>query len=214
MTHPWSSVATVDDASLRVSDADREQAVVALREHLLAGRLTLEEFSERVEAALRARFGGELARVKEDLPEVIVAAAGSRRKPARFTAALFGHVARRGLRLRGWTSATSAFADLDLDLREATIDRRQTAVTVLAVFGNVDIYVPEGVNVDVGGITIFGHRRDWGREADRPDAPTVRVRVLGFAGTIDVWRVPHDMQGSSYSDIFRQLEGRQGQLPA
>ena len=63
----------------------------------------------------------------------------------------------------------------------------------MAAFGNVDVYVPEGVNVDVGGITVFGHRRDWGRDADRPDAPTVHVRVLGFAGTIDVWRVPQDM---------------------
>ncbi len=183
----------MDDASLRVSDADREQAVIALREHLLAGRLTLEEFSERIEAALRARLGGDL----------------------RLAAALFGHVTRRGrLRLRGWAFAASAFGDLDFDLREATIDHRQTAVTVAAAFGNVDVYVPEGVNVDVGGVTIFGHRRDWGRDAGRPDAPTVHVRVLGFAGTIDVWRVPRDMHGSSYSDIFRQLEDRQRQLPA
>ena len=36
---------------MRVSDADRERAVAALREHLLAGRLTLEEFTERVDAA-------------------------------------------------------------------------------------------------------------------------------------------------------------------
>jgi hypothetical protein len=204
----------MDDASFRVSDADREQAVIALREHLLAGRLTLAEFSERVEAALQARFGGELARVQEDLPEVFLEAAGPRRKPARFTAALFGRVVRRGrLRLRRWALATSVFGDLDFDLREATIDHRQTAVTVVAAFGNADVYVPEGVNVDVGGITIFGHRRDWGRDAGRPDAPTVHIRVLGFAGTIDVWRVPHDMHGSSYSDIFHQLEDRQRQLP-
>jgi hypothetical protein len=215
MIHPWFNVAAMDDASLRASDADREQAVLALREHLLAGRLTLDEFSERVDAALRARFGGELARVREDLPEVLPAAAGSRREPARLTAALFGHVTRRGrLRLRERTFAASAFADLDLDLREATIDHRQTTVTVLAAFGNVDIYVPEGVNVDVGGITIFGHRRDWGRDADRPAAPTIHVRVLGFAGTIDVWRVPHNMHDSGYSDIFRHLENRQRQLPA
>jgi len=205
----------MDDAFLRVSDADREQAVIALREHLLAGRLTLEEFSERIEAALRAQLGGELACVKEDLPDVFVEAAGSRRRPARLAAALFGHVTRRGrLRLRGWAFAASAFGDLDFDLREATIDRHQSAVTVVAAFGNVDVYVPEGVNVDVGGITVFGHRRDWGRDAGRPDAPTVHFRVLGFAGTIDVWRVPHNMHGSSYSDIFRQLEDRHRQLPA
>src|SRR5262245_63854642 len=37
-TRQSSSVVAMDDASLRVSDADREQAVAALREHLLAGR--------------------------------------------------------------------------------------------------------------------------------------------------------------------------------
>ena len=199
---------------MRVSDAEREQAVVALRDHLLAGRLTLDEFSERVEAALRARVGGDLSRVREDLPEIPAEAARSRRKPARFTAALFGHVARRGrIRLRGWTVAASSLGDLDFDLREATIDHPQTAVTVLVAFGNADVYVPEGVNVDVSGITIFGHRREWGRDIGRPDAPAVHVRVLGCFGTVDVWRVPHDMHGS-YSDIFRQLEERQRQLPA
>ncbi len=203
----------MDDGSLRASDAEREQAVVSLRDHLLAGRLTLDEFSERVEATLRARFGAELARVQHDLPEIFTEVAGSRRKPARFTAALLGRVTRRGrLRLRGWTFAAAALGDLDFDLREATIARPRTAVTVLVAFGNVDVYVPEGVNVDVGGITIFGHRREWGRDVSRPDAPTIHVRALGCFGTVDVWRVPHDMRGG-YGDIFRQLEERQRQLP-
>ena len=203
----------MDGASIRVSDAEREQAVVLLREHLLAGRLTLDEFSERAGAALRARVGGELARVQEDLPEVSFGVSRPRRKPARFTVALLGHVARRGrLRLRGWTLAASALGDLDFDLREATIDRPETAVTVLLAFGNADVYVPEGVSVDVSGMTMFGRRREWGRDIGRPDAPAVHVRVLGCFGTVDVWRVPHDMHGS-YSDIFRQLEERQRQLP-
>jgi hypothetical protein len=213
--HLWSSVAAMDDASMRISDDDREQAVVVLREHLLAGRLTLEEFSERVEVALRARVATELARLKEDLPDVFVAAPGSRRKPARFTAALFSHVVRRGrLRLRRQAVAASSFWDLDFDLRDVTVDHWQTTVTVLGAFGNVDVYVPEGVNVDVGGISLFGHRRDWGLDTDRPDAPTIHVRVLSFVGTIDVWRVPQDMRGASYSDIFRRLHPRQPrQLP-
>lgn len=203
----------MDDASIRVSDADRELAVASLREHLLAGRLTLDEFSERVEDALRARVGGDLARIQEDLPAVSPAATRPRRRPARFTGALLAHVARRGrFRLRGWTLAASTFGDLDLDLREATIDGPQTAVTALVAFGNADIYVPEGVSVDVSGMTIFGHRRDWGRDTSRPDAPVVRVRVLGCFGTVDVWRVPHDMRGS-YSEIFRQIKERQRQLP-
>ena len=203
----------MEDASFRVSDAEREQVVLSLRDHLMAGRLTPEEFSERVEAALKARVSGELARVQEDLPGVSPPAVRPRRKPTRFTAALFGHVARRArLRLRRWTFAVSACGDLDFDLREATIDLPQTAVTVFVAFGNVDVYVAEDVNVDVGGFTIFGHRREWGRDVDRPDVPTLQVRALG-CGTVDVWRVPHDMRGS-YGDIIRQLKERQRQLPA
>jgi hypothetical protein len=203
----------MDDASIRVSDADREQAVASLREHLLAGRLTPDEFSERVEDALRARVGGDLARIQEDLPAASPAAAHPHRRAARFTAALLGHVTRRGrFRLRGWTVAASAFGDLDLDLREATIEGPATAVTALVAFGNADIYVPEGVSVDVSGVTISGHRREWGRDSSRPDAPVLRVRVAGCFGTVDVWRVPRDMRGS-YREIFRQVKERQRQLP-
>ena len=206
-------MSAMDDASVRVSDADREQAVVSLREHLLAGRLTPDEFAERVENALRARVGGDLARIQEDLPAASPAAAGPRRRAARFTAALLGHVTRRGrFRLRGWTVAASAFGDLDLDLREATIEGPATAVTALVAFGNADIYVPEGVSVDVSGVTISGHRRECGRDSSRPDAPLLRVRVVGCFGTVDVWRVPRDMHGS-YREIFRQVKERQRQLP-
>lgn len=200
--------------SHRVSDAEREQTVVSLRDHLLAGRLTLDEFSERVEITYRARIGQELVRVREDLPDVPSEPVRARRKPTRLTSALLGHVTRRGrLRLRGWTVAVAAFADVDLDLREAEIDDPRIAVTVLVAFGNVDIYVPEGVNVDVRGTTIFGHRRDWGPDIARADAPSVHIRTLGCFGTVDVWRVPHHMHGS-YSEIFRQLKEQQGQLPA
>jgi hypothetical protein len=203
----------MDDASLRASDADRERAVAVLRQHLLAGRLTLDEFSERVEAALQARVGADLARVQDDLPAITAEAAPSHRTPARFTTALLGHVVRRGrLRLRKGTVATVALGDLDLDLREATIDLPKTAVTTLVAFGNADIYVPDGVNVVVSGFGIGGHRREWGHDHDRPDAPTIYVRAFGIFGTVDVWRVPHDMQGG-YGDIFRQLKERQRELP-
>lgn len=204
----------MDDASLRASDADREQALVALRGHLIAGRLTLEEFCERVDAALRARITGDLAHLQDDLPEALVESAGSRRRPARFTAALLGHVVRRGqFRLRRWAFAASAFGDLDFDLRAATVDKGRVAINVLALFGNVDVYVPEGVNVDVGGLTVFGHRRDWGRDAGQPDAPSIHLRVFGFAGTIDVWRVPRAMRGSSYREILRTLHDRRRPPP-
>jgi hypothetical protein len=43
--------------------------VLALRDDLLAGRLALDEFSERVEIAYRARIRQDLVRVRQDLPD-------------------------------------------------------------------------------------------------------------------------------------------------
>ena len=137
----------MDEEPIRVSDAEREQAVVLLREHLLAGRLTLEEFTDRVEAALGARVGTDLARIQADLPRLAAQAPGSRRRASRFTTGVLGHTARRGrMRLRNWTVAVTAFADVDFDLREATIDRPDTTMGVVAFCGNLDVYVPEGVS--------------------------------------------------------------------
>ena len=198
-----------------VSDADRERAANLLREHLLEGRLTLEEFSERVEIAYAARVGHELERAHQGLPATAAAPVlSSRKRPTRLTAAFFGRVVRRGkLRLRRWTLAASAFSDLDLDLREAELDTPTSSVTVFLAFGNVDLYVPEGVNVTVGGLGLFGHRRDWGRDAARGEAPLIRIRAFSLFGTVDVWRVPPDIQGN-YGEIIRQLQGRKRQLPA
>ena len=55
-------------AALRASDADREAVVHKLRAHAAEGRLDPEELEERVGGALRARTGGELDALLEDLP--------------------------------------------------------------------------------------------------------------------------------------------------
>ena len=54
---------------IRVSDAERDQAVAELSEHFQAGRLTLEEFDDRSSQALRARTGGDLDELFTDLPK-------------------------------------------------------------------------------------------------------------------------------------------------
>jgi hypothetical protein len=53
---------------MRASDEDRERIVAALQRHTAAGRLSLDEFAERVDAACAARTLGELAVVTRDLP--------------------------------------------------------------------------------------------------------------------------------------------------
>ena len=58
------------EPQIRASDADRDHAASLLQEHHAAGRLTAEEFAERMEAALRARTLGELDELLADLPHV------------------------------------------------------------------------------------------------------------------------------------------------
>jgi len=53
---------------MRASDEDRHRVVTALERHTGAGRLTLDEFAERVAVAADARTLDELAAVVSDLP--------------------------------------------------------------------------------------------------------------------------------------------------
>ena len=53
---------------LRASDEDRHRVVDALQRHTEAGRLSLDEFTERVDSAYAARTLAELAAVTNDLP--------------------------------------------------------------------------------------------------------------------------------------------------
>jgi hypothetical protein len=190
---------------VRASDADREGAVLALREHVAAGRLTLEEFSERIEQAFGATTLAELETVGGDLPAVSAPHPG--RKPKRFTIAAFSNTQRTGRwRLPRLSVALVAFGDADLDLRQAELGGPAVSIKAFLFFGNVDLYVPEGVEVDLGGLTVFGHRREWGKDVPPvPGTPLLRVNVFALFGTADVWRVPRGLAGRPIREVIRSL---------
>jgi hypothetical protein len=56
------------DPDMRVSQAERDEVVTELARHFADGRLTVEEYEERIEAALAARTGHDLAPLLADLP--------------------------------------------------------------------------------------------------------------------------------------------------
>jgi hypothetical protein len=58
------------DPNIRASDADRDRAASLLREHHAAGRLTAEEFSERLDRAFVAKTVGEIDALLKDLPGI------------------------------------------------------------------------------------------------------------------------------------------------
>jgi hypothetical protein len=51
-----------------VTDADRDAAAAQLREHYAAGRLSLDEFRDRLDAVYRAQTARELGTVTDSLP--------------------------------------------------------------------------------------------------------------------------------------------------
>jgi hypothetical protein len=53
---------------MRASDDDRRRVVAQLERHTAAGRLSLEEFSDRVRIVYAAATHGDLAVVTRDLP--------------------------------------------------------------------------------------------------------------------------------------------------
>jgi hypothetical protein len=75
---------------LRIGDADREAAAATLREHYAQGRLTLEEFNQRLDAVFASTTQGQLNQITHDLPHVAapsaplpVAGVGAGRERAR-----------------------------------------------------------------------------------------------------------------------------------
>ncbi len=53
---------------VRASDAERDSAAAALREHFVQGRLTLEELMSQLDTTLTARTRSQLDNVLADLP--------------------------------------------------------------------------------------------------------------------------------------------------
>jgi len=56
------------DYELRIGDAERDVATAQLREHFVAGRLTFDELTERIDAALAAKTQRQIDGVMADLP--------------------------------------------------------------------------------------------------------------------------------------------------
>ncbi|MFI7440992.1 DUF1707 SHOCT-like domain-containing protein [Nonomuraea indica] len=55
---------------MRASDVERDRVAAVLREHTAVGRLTMDEFNERLELLYKSKTRGELARLTADLPDV------------------------------------------------------------------------------------------------------------------------------------------------
>jgi class 3 adenylate cyclase len=184
----------------RVADADRDRTVTELRESVVEGRLTLDEFSERVGSALQAKTRNDLLAVTADLPQARQTAdrlpesgTSAPKKQRRWhVAVMSGHSTKGRWRISGKTNAVAVMGGCDMDLRQAEIEGPEVEITAVAFWGGIDITVPEGFDVELRGFSFMG-----GRDLKLRDVPIVpgspRIVVKGFAimGGIDVKSRPN-----------------------
>jgi len=55
---------------LRIGDAERDATMTLLREHFAAGRLTMDELTERIDGALAAKTQSQIDALLMDLPHI------------------------------------------------------------------------------------------------------------------------------------------------
>ena len=174
---------------VRASDVEREQAVARLREAAAEGRLTLEEFTERIDGAYGARTRGDLDVLVRDLPEASAAPVmlPARRTPRRWIVSVMGNADRGGRwRVAEHATAVTLMGNATIDLRQAELSGPELTITVFTAMGNTHVIVPPGVDVDLSAIAIMGNRFDKSRSDAKPGAPLVRVTGVVVMGNIFV----------------------------
>ena len=211
---------TDPDASLRVSDAERDETLRILGEHASVGRLTLDELEERSGRALAAKTRGDLATLTGDLPQEAGQgrpAPATARKPVRWMVAIMSGSHRRGrFRAVGRINAIAIMGGDDIDLREAEIEGGELTINLFAFMGGANIYIPDSVEFDVGGFSLMGGNTEYGVERPpRPGAPVIRLRTWNLMGGATIYRVPPQARGLGLNEARRlaKAAGR-GELPA
>lgn len=200
-----------DRRTQRASDADREAVADVLRHAAGEGRLTLPELEERLEVTFSAKTYGDLEPVVADLPEAMPPAirpasapvprpAGSVERvggtPTSSSAiAVFGGSERKGV----WVvpedfTAFALFGGVELDLRDARYQAPEVRLQLVAVFGGIDVVVPDDVVVVVDGVGVFGGFSQPAGDPGRlpAGAPVVRISGLALFGGVDVKRRPRE----------------------
>ena len=177
-----------DDAALRVSDADREGAALALRDAAADGRLTLDELTKRLDGAYGAKTRDDLDRVLHDLQARAAPQPPSTRPRRRWLLAVMGGTDLRGrFRVEDGLRVVAVMGGANIDLRQAELTRPELTITVFSLMGGVNVVVPPGVEVDGHSVfAIMGGRHIRVPDDYVPGAPRIRVRGLAVMGGLNV----------------------------
>lgn len=207
---------------MRASDAERDAIIERLRAATGDGRLTLEEFSQRMEQASSARTRAELEPLVADLPADARGTAGAvanvpAGRPAWHVSPIGGLRIRGPWRMDSHVVVATLIGGADLDLSQAELAAPEVTLTKVSLVGGVRITVPPGVRVHRSGFSVIGGTRVGGGAEPGPGAPTIHIRAFSVIGgvRIDYSRPARD--GAARRPSRRELlvdraEERRGRL--
>ena len=214
-------------ARILISDADRGRFADVIGNAFAEGRLTRDEYEERLSTTMSARTVADLVPVLEGLPPaqsaaalaplvgmgaVVPAAANAGDVAQRnwlppsgatpsssSVVAIFGGASRKGEWVVPEQLTTFAmFGGVELDLSTASFAQSTSEINAIAVFGGVEITVPDGLTVHVEGIGIFGGFDQKAEGPGEPGAPSLVIKGAALFGGVEVKRAREK----------RQLRGR------
>jgi hypothetical protein len=139
---------------MRMSNADRERVVERLNQAVSEGRLTLDEFEERVDGVLKARTYGEIDQFVADLPAVAPAnaspVAAKDRSEIRNNASTLRRAGRWAVprKLRVLTKAGS----VKLNFAEALISQQLVEIDLDGIASSIELILPANATADLDDV--------------------------------------------------------------
>jgi uncharacterized protein DUF1707 len=189
-----------DPREIRAADGDRDQTAAILRNAAGDGRLTMEEFQERLSEVYTAKTYADLELLTRDLPDLPSSAAAQSytdnyagrqagAPTSTFAVGIMGGFNRTG-RWRAPRSFTALafWGGGKIDLREAVFTEREITIRAFALMGGIEVIVPEDAEVFVTGVGIMGGFGDQASGVGRPNAPRIVVTGMALMGGVDVKR--------------------------
>lgn len=177
-------------ASEQASDDDRIQVAQLLSEAASRGRLTLQQYEDRLAKAYAARTFDQLERLCDDLPEAVEYRRG-KTKPAPSTmllAILSGFERRGRWNVPGRMTTFTLFGGGVVDLRYADFTSSEVEIHAYSILGGQTILLPPEVNVEIDGHGVMG---GFDRTVDgkgTTNAPKVRIKGFSLLGGVGIKR--------------------------
>lgn len=180
------------EPSPATTETERESAVETLKGAAGDGRLPLEEFSDRVGAALAAETREQLDSATADL--ATAPPVGSTRTVSTVFTVLGDRRQTGRWRLPSRLRAVGLFGDVHLDLRGVVTADETVEMTAVTLLGNFSMDIPEGVDVELTGFDVLGDRELRLPEVPRrAGTPLIRIRAYAVMGDISV-RTPDEAE--------------------